>query len=375
MQHQWHPVVIVDFTCVAVWLYICLARVLSKLTIILLGTGTNTTPLQTQVLKEVAGWYKNMAVSSAQVVGPLVYPDTLGESTLSPPWQYKKGRKADGRYEENVHFGWGGHQAIVWSWAYSALKTMVSFCDHRDWEVQVKGRVDSMGEDRHSHTVPGVSELRGVAPPPLDFEMRLEDVSERWKEEKGRQDQHCEQTPEHPPCVMAWVGGPEGPTADAKKLTDYLQPYIVVTPESGWETESDMSHGWSRRLGFVAKEPNVTVIFEFSNVTVPLKVLTIQSLKSYGDAWQGSEALFTVTTSTTGSPPSGIGTNGTTGGGDWGVVASEVVSGYQNSTASTSHSTEVTFERSIEPGSDVRLEVKLIGGSTFKITGMMLCTR
>ncbi len=238
-----------------------------------------------------------------------------------------------------------------------------------------------MGENRRSHTVQSVHDLHGVAPPPLTYELRLEDVSDEWKREKLRQTERCQQTPEHPPCVMAWVAGPAGPTADISRLANHLEPYVAL--QSGWAYEKDMSHGWSRKLGIVAREPNATMVFQFLNVTVPLTMLTVQSLKSYGESWEGSEAFFTVTTSsssptTSASLSKGIDRtsgDGSTGDDEWTNVAIGTVSGSHNSTSSTTYSTEVAFNETVQPGSNLRLEVRLVGGTTFKITGMMLCSR
>jgi hypothetical protein len=114
----------------------------------------------------------------------------------------------------------------------------------------------------------------------------------------------------------------------------------------------------------VAKAPNATMVFAFSNVTVPLRVLTVQSLKSYGEAWEGSEALFTVTQR-----------NPTSDDKSWILVTAKSITGDHNSTSSISYSTEIQFPEEVRTGNDIRIEIKLVGGSTFKITAMMLCSR
>jgi lysophospholipase L1-like esterase len=99
------------------------------------------------ILREVAGWYQNFAVSSARVVSPFIYPDTQGETTFSPAWRYKPGHKT---YEQNCHFGWVGHQAIVWSWAYSFLEVLFNFCDEQDWKEAYKTQEEEIAQDRAS---------------------------------------------------------------------------------------------------------------------------------------------------------------------------------------------------------------------------------
>jgi len=98
--------------------------------------------------------------------------------------------------------------------------------------------------------------------------------------------------------------------------------------------------------------------------------LTVQSLKSYGEKWERSEALITITKR---SPSENTTTtNGELG---WSQVMQQRISGIHNSTSSITYTTELEFPVAVEVGSDIRVVVELVGGSTFKITGMMLCSR
>ena len=319
------------------------------------------------VLKEVAGWYGNLAVSSAQVVDDFIYPDTKGEVTFSPRYRLSQ----NGHYVEEVHFGYAGHVAILWSWVYGAVQATFHFCNSQDWDDQQhdKSKVTDgpMTSAEPSIVRPNVNHLRTVVPPPLDYKLSLHNVTDAWQREKERQEQHCETISQIPPCALAWVAGPEGPTNIRAKLRAYLSPFVTV--KRGWDYERDMSHGWARKLGLVAKGLGSNIQFEFTNTKgAPLQILTIHFLKSYGEKWEGSAAEFVI------QKRSATADTNVTDNERWTMVKKETVLGFHNSTSSISYTAAIHFPP-IPTGNDVQVAIKLVGGSTFKITGMMLCSR
>jgi hypothetical protein len=162
------------------------------------------------ILKEVAGWYGNMAVSSAQVVDEFVYPDAIGETAFSPKWFIRRMGPTAGLYNENVHFGYGGHLAVVWTWAYSALKAAIQFCNDKDWEHhREENGKEHFGNPirRETFTKENVHRVKGFMPPPLDYGMDLRNISEAMLDERSRQEEHCQTVSESPPCIMAFVAG------------------------------------------------------------------------------------------------------------------------------------------------------------------------
>jgi hypothetical protein len=162
------------------------------------------------VLKELAGWYGNMAVSSAQVVDEFVYPDTMGEIAFSPRWSIMQRGHRAGLYKENVHFGYGGHLAIIWTWAYSALKAALAFCNDKDWEQhRTEHAKYHFGNPilRESFIRENVHRVKDYNPPPLDYSMDLQNISAAMLTERSRQELRCQTVSESPPCVMAFVAG------------------------------------------------------------------------------------------------------------------------------------------------------------------------
>jgi hypothetical protein len=134
--------------------------------------------------------------------------------------------------------------------------------------------------------------------------------------------------------------------------------------------EADLSHGWARKLGWVAFEPQGSMTFRFSSIQDPLQILTLHTLKSYGEKWEGSALEVTISQrlpQSTGNATRGNANEFTT-------VKKQTIPGVHNSTSSITYSTEIKFPP-IPAGSDVTLTLQLVGGTTFKVTGMMLCSR
>lgn len=274
--------------------------------------------------------------------------------------------------------------------AYSFLQSAVEFCDQSRIDETMKKKSEELADKRHSHLLPRVEELKNILPPSLDFSTDINTIGQEWWAERDRQQEHCRVARNEQPCVMAWTAGPEvsvqfeflislslptrrsfsplsfahsrfkqGPTSNAQKLRMHLKPFLLA--QGGWKFEQDMSHGWARRLGIVPRQNGDTIEFLFRSVAIPLRTLTLQSIKSYGEAWQGSQMEVEVLQRS----------NST----EWTTVDSINVTGIHNSTSSITYNTEMLFPETVEPGNDVRVKCTLTGGTSFKISGMMLCSR
>ena len=129
--------------------------------------------------------------------------------------------------------------------------------------------------------------------------------------------------------------------------------YIIVhTPQST---------GSPRKPGIVAKRKDAVLQFDILDLLIPVKVLTIQYLRSYGKAWKGSEVLITVRRKRELTY--------------WTKTATKQLFGIHNSKTSITYESEIRFPDEIEIGSDAQVEIQLTGGTTFKIVGMMMCSR
>ena len=322
------------------------------------------------VMTVVAQWYQSLAVSSADVVRRIVYADTK-ELNFSPKWRLQ--RKNKSRYAENCHFNWPGHQMITWVWAYSFLDALVTYCQQEDQDFMIpQGHTSSLTQKSQQlllHNNPN------LLPPGLTDTLQLEDVSKKWmkKHEESLSKNECStdrQQDQQSPCSFAFTSGQEGQTQNPTKLNQYLRPF--VKKRGGWNAETDLSAGWARKLGLVAKKPSATLELDVKNITQVAKTLTVHSIKSYGDKWKDSEVR--VQAYILGLDNSTDANVTTTNNTDIAVVDSRI-DGIHNSTSSITYTTKFDFPQTAPIGSTVRIVVTLVGGTTFKIMGMMLCNR
>jgi len=117
-------------------------------------------------------------------------------------------------------------------------------------------------------------------------------------------------------------------------------------------------------------------------------------LKSYGQAWEGSKVLVTIkrksnyipqlvtgqnntnNTENKSTREGGNSENNTTREGDrWTTISEQTLYGIHESKTSLTYDQEIRFPVAIDIGSDVQVTIQLVGGTSFKIMGMMICPR
>ena len=125
-----------------------------------------------------------------------------------------------------------------------------------------------------------------------------------------------------------------------------------------------MSIPFSSTVGVVAR-PGAKTTIVLDNLKSPVGAFGMSYLKSYGEKWEGSTARFTLKVF---DGPNGDGT----------LLHEQVfdVLGFHNQTVSISYREDVSFLDHRAPiGGSLRLGMELIGGSTFKINSMTLCSK
>lgn len=296
------------------------------------------------VLREVSDWYSVMAVSSAKLIERLVFPNAFGKQDVpfSPEnWEEKYKAKRRG-----PHYPYTGHIATVWSLAYSAFTSAVKFCNSMELQEHLK---------QHHHQIPSSNHNPNnyIQVPIMDYSLDIHSVSNALKQQEHNilQENCSEDFVER--CEMAWTA-PR--TIDGLKKA--INPYIGYN--HGWNPKPDMSTGKPRKPGVVAEEIGALLRFDLLDLSIPVQLLTVQYLRSYGEAWKGSKVLITVRSKQSLQ--------------NWTQNAQTKLSGIHNSKTSIMYKHEIRFPKQ-EIGSDVQVEIKLIGGTTFKLLGMMLCSR
>ena len=185
------------------------------------------------------------------------------------------------------------------------------------------------------------------------------DVSNNWK---NRQNIHAEKCKHNinrgNPCSFGWISGPSGRTNNKRSLSQFMSKYI--SKNNGWDYEEDMSHGWSRKLGLVALVPNAALVIDVMNTETDISKITIMSMKSYGDKWEGSLAQFTLYIEEEA---------------EYRLLDKFEVEGFHNTTTSITEDFIFNMKEIVPKNSNFRLNVDLTGGTTFKFTGMFFCNQ
>jgi len=166
------------------------------------------------------------------------------------------------------------------------------------------------------------------------------------------------------PCVYSWISHlPKNYPFKAKHVEGILAPVLKMS--EGWEGNDD-----HKKAGYVAIEPNAVFVLEFANLQKSVKSLTFFVMTSYGEKWEGSKIHVDSVVIKSGSEESEKTTSIPS--------ASMDIAGYheKNTSETFAHKLQLgsgTDGEWAKVGDNLRVQVKLVGGSTFKIMGMLFC--
>lgn len=271
-------------------------------------------------------------ISSALVARHLVYANT-NETVFTPDWLKVP-------QHPEVHFYMPGHQHVAWVLAYSVLKSVMELCeDINDDETTLRGD--------------GI-QTNGLQP----------NIASKIDETKSRDVLHCNNdsaTSSKEPCVFAFVATLAGSVTTKEELDQYIKPFKIQS-SNGWEGEDTQRDGWRKKLGFVAHTAGASVGFSFPNLNNNVRIITIHYLKSYGELWENSEAVFSFTVSDSAGRPLH-------------EVSFNLTGHHKEQTSLTFPFTIDLGEKYAEVGQTALLNITLVSGKRFKIQSLMLCSR
>lgn len=118
----------------------------------------------------------------------------------------------------------------------------------------------------------------------------------------------------------------------------------------------------------MADKLNATVTFRLPNITNSVRFIEVHSLKSYGALWQGSLARFDVVIA--GGRKTADNSSSSS------FHTSFSIEGFHAQNNSLTYPFALDLAENLAPiGSDLNVTITLTGGSIFKITGMLFCSR
>ncbi len=151
-------------------------------------------------------------------------------------------------------------------------------------------------------------------------------------------------------CAYVWMAHRVVSAKHAQDVAAAMEPYL--TYNEGWRAAGKArynKHGW------LAELPNAAFGWRMTNLTAPVKVITILSMVSYSYIWKDSRLAMTI----------------------WNNNMNNItlqISGEHASKTSVIVPRQVVLDPPIPSGGTLALDFRLIGGSMFKITGMAFCS-
>ena len=367
-----------------------------------------TTMISPQTINLLSGYYGIGSMSYGDAVRDIVYGDTK-EWWLSSDW-YEKGKS---QYQRAVHPHMGMHIGMVWVVAYNLFNLVTSYCSlpkitagvrsgrqrrqpqHDRHHAGVESSSEGVWDYGYSNStfggnlpaLQGTNELvggpkhkpRGL-PPLLTPELSLEHITELWRNESNsnshlwKTNDECsdidtstsnydddDRSPHDfsKPCIYSWVANLERKLDNTQRITDRLKPHI--TSNKGWSAVDDNNKlGWAPTAGIGS-----SFTMEWKSISQPVRAVTWMIMRSYGEKWDGSLLNIEVWSGNI-------------------LMAKQNIEGFHDKKTSETYNIKMKLFDNDEKrrdevgngaviGSDLKIIFTLIGGSTFKISGMAVC--
>ena len=346
-----------------------------------------TTLLSPQVINLMSGYYGIASMSYGDAVRDIVYGDTK-EWWFSSHW-YEKGT-----YGRAVHPHMGMHISMIWVVAFNLMNLMTTYCSlppavdqlstgessirHRRHHAGVEGKSKGVWDYGYkSSKLNGLPTLRDTKqleggprqkprgiPPPLTESLSLEHVTQLWQDDSntnahlwktsdeckslGQINDNASHESLSKPCIYSWVANLERRLDNPQRITDKIKPYM--TSNEGWSAADD-----NNKLGWVPSGIGSKFRLEFKKISQPIRAVTWMIMRSYGEKWEGSMLRVEVSSNDK-------------------IMAKQDIEGTHNKKTSETYNIKMKLEGDgVAVGSDVKITFELVGGSTFKISGMAIC--
>jgi hypothetical protein len=327
-----------------------------------------------RTVAQVASWYDVHAVSYANAfrhqvmagrgfenITDKVHSDVLND----PAWRLPM---LGWRLE--LHPGLLYHSTSPWVLLFSFMVNTINACQ------DIKSIHDN--QDPHASLLHKISSQHL---PPISHDIMLKDVPKLWKRNEEIYIKMCQwlqafnqdNRKNKNLCTQSsWIVNHAGGLVKPRQIKNQLTHMAIV--QSNWTVEGRQSGMGKPRPGWIATSPNASATLivptpkDFkAKWKLDIRTMTIISMKSYGPKWMDS--LLQIRVYDLGDTrKNGRVFNGT-------IVPRLLntwnVSGY--------HSTETSvfvahkFPLEVRMGHSLQLQLDLIGGSTFKIKGMLFC--
>lgn len=332
----------------------------------------------TQGAQVLANYYGFVSMSYADTIRTLVYGDAH-EKWFSSEWFVEDKRKKTVTFERQIHPGMGAHISSMWVTVYNLLNLASIYCSMpnpngmkniSEYEPDLWGLPELKKEYKEPEGKPQQNPI-GL-PPELTKDLLLEDITSLWIRSANENQQmqlgnkcadintlHQSQRTSsltQLKCPFSWVSGLSLQQNNVTWIQEYFR--IQSSTWEGWKLSED-----GGKIGFIpstttpANGNNSSHVFvlDFS-YSQTIRSITFFFMKSYGAKWKSSEVETKVWSSNNE------------------VLEERHMFGTHNKTTSEMYTEEIILTKPVDAGESFQIEIKLVGGETFKIMGLAVCS-
>lgn len=331
-----------------------------------------------QSVQVLANYYGFSSMSYADVVRDLVYGDTR-EGWFSPKGWWDANHPTDSKKMfREIHPSMGMHITSMWITAFSMLHLATTYCS-LEWSQVETGSSESLLVHNDSETFPYSSLLslpqlerlhpqvigkprrppRDVLPPLLTKDLSLETITDLWRASpipsNNTMTKSCRRGNDTIAvrCPFSWIANLDRDQNHVDFVRMHFKKYMLSN--EGWDLEK--RPGKAGYVPFRGKNSSMTL--EFSNVTQPIRTVTIFYMKSYGAAWRNSQMNISAYLQVdANSEP----------------LLQRALYGLHGKRTSETYTEPLQLDRSVNPGDTLQLRMKLVDGVRFKILGLAICS-
>ena len=300
--------------------------------------------MHSRMVSDIARWNDVMAVSYTEAFMHYAYSDP----TMDDP--EGKGNFRGilfGGASPTIHPPILYHSGMAWMLAFQFLQTMVDRC--HDEVVSPRIADDAVRND----------ELDPRLMPTYAEEDTLSDVTRKWRIQSDSFLNRCSDPNFRPgnTCSLSWIVHRSSTIATRRHVKKLLVS-LGGSDRHGWSAQGNPIR--PPRPGWVATGANASFDILVVAKEFPIRKVTFLYMKSYGDAWQDSRVNVSLSVLRGATNDVVMETHGE-------------LEGIHNSTTSVNYKTTLDVDANV--GETVKASFVLVGGTTFKFTGMLFCAR
>jgi hypothetical protein len=192
------------------------------------------------------------------------------------------------------------------------------------------------------------------------------DVYNEWNKTQIEHDAKCQKmqredrTSITKMCEYKWVNTPQF-GVDSKKAADAVMGRVMIS-NNGWYAEGGKNRfAGGEKPGWVTTVANADFEIAVSSENAPIRTVTIIYMKSYGDKWKDSAANVKLSTVRKDGATEDEATNVT-------------LVGIHDSQTSVNYCEKIELSSAALPGDKVHAKFEMVGGSSFRINGLLFCS-